>query len=253
MSDGLDRLPPDVEAMLQAEKSRLSAPTEGRARLADRLAASVPAFGAASAGGVDLLAQAATRASGAKGWIAKTLLVIAVGGGASVAIRAYEAAHAGASPKPNQESLEAAPPDPAKAPPPVTPMIEPTATASAPPATATAVTAARAPSARPSIERAIPAVRHAESSNLVEERRILDAARAAIVRGEPNAALDLAGAHVARFPRGVLSEEREALRVRAFSQLGRKDEARACLEAMRAKYPQSFLLEGAEREVEASQ
>ncbi len=80
---------------------------------------------------------------------------------------------------------------------------------------------------------------------------MLDAARDAIVRGEPEGALGPTAIHAARFSRGVLAEERDALRIRALARLGRLEEARALLAQLRAAHPQSFLLEGAAADVEA--
>jgi pentatricopeptide repeat protein len=89
------------------------------------------------------------------------------------------------------------------------------------------------------------------AASLREEQRLLDLARDAIVRGEPEAALPPTSTHAARFPQGVLSEERDALRIRALARLGRGDEARALLARMRVDHPHSFLLDGAGADAES--
>jgi hypothetical protein len=96
--------------------------------------------------------------------------------------------------------------------------------------------------------RSFPA--RASIASLREEQRLLDTARDAIVRGEPEGALVPTASHAARFPRGVLAEERDALRIRALARLGRLDEARESFARFRAAYPHSFLLDGAAADVE---
>jgi hypothetical protein len=80
---------------------------------------------------------------------------------------------------------------------------------------------------------------------------LLDAARDAIVRRELAGALTATANHAARFPRGVLAEERDAIRIRALGRLGRMAEARTLLAQLRAAHPHSFLLAGAAADVEA--
>ena len=79
------------------------------------------------------------------------------------------------------------------------------------------------------------------SSDLARERALLDVARADAARGEPAQVLAVVAQHHAQFPHGRLSEEREALAIRALSSLGRTAEARARAQAFRAAYPKSFL------------
>lgn len=79
------------------------------------------------------------------------------------------------------------------------------------------------------------------ASQLAQERALLDLARRAASRGEPAAALTLAEQHGASFPRGQLSEEREALAIRALLALGQRDRARARADAFRSRFPSSFL------------
>jgi len=82
----------------------------------------------------------------------------------------------------------------------------------------------------------------APGQELAAESAILDIARTAIARGEPDHALAAVARHASTFPQGVLREEREALAVKAFVLAGRGDEARARADKFRAKYPASLFL-----------
>jgi hypothetical protein len=71
------------------------------------------------------------------------------------------------------------------------------------------------------------------------ERALLLAARDALVARRGQQALDHLGEHARRFPAGLLSEERDALRVRALASEGRLDEARAAGARFETTYPRS--------------
>jgi len=246
MSHELDSLPPDVQAMLLAEKRRVSAPRSARSRLAERLSVAVPAFGAphvvpsAAPPAPHLVATGTALKAG----IVKVALVLAVGGGAVVGIRESDhvlgrATHA--APARTTQTIA-----PAKVARPIVPpavaseeAVSVVVTPAAPPAIAPPV----APSARTSSL--------SPQAGLREERRLLDLAQDAVSRGDPQEALLLTAMHADRFPRGELGPQSELLRIRALARLGRKAEARAALAAMRESYPQSFLLEGAALEVDA--
>lgn len=86
-----------------------------------------------------------------------------------------------------------------------------------------------------------------EGPGLAEERRLLESARAELARGSAARALELLEEHRRRFPSGRLSEEREALVVRALASAGRVDEARARAEAFHARYPRSVLRPAVDR------
>jgi hypothetical protein len=82
------------------------------------------------------------------------------------------------------------------------------------------------------------------------ELAILRRARAAVASENFAAALDAVGEHQRRFPEGNLREERDALRVKALSGMGKSDEARAAAERFRERFPESVLaprLEGTVR------
>src|SRR6185436_14136722 len=74
------------------------------------------------------------------------------------------------------------------------------------------------------------------------ELGLLSPARAAVARGDFAAALPPIGEHARRFSNGRLAEEREALRIKALSGLGRSSEARRAASAFQARFPQSVLL-----------
>ncbi|MDB4942549.1 MAG: hypothetical protein JWP97_2083, partial [Labilithrix sp.] len=75
--------------------------------------------------------------------------------------------------------------------------------------------------------------------DLAAERALVDRARAALGRGQSKDALDALDAHAVRFPKGRLSEEREALAIDALARAGRRDEALARAARFRAAYPNS--------------
>ncbi|MET0790444.1 MAG: hypothetical protein ABW061_02895 [Polyangiaceae bacterium] len=80
------------------------------------------------------------------------------------------------------------------------------------------------------------------SSELARERALLDRARADAAHGEPGHAFDVTEQHRQRFPQGRLTEEREALAIRALLSLGRTADARARAQTFRSTYPNSFLM-----------
>lgn len=82
---------------------------------------------------------------------------------------------------------------------------------------------------------------HGEGTALAEERRLLESARGELTRGQPMRALDWLAQHRERFPSGRLSEERDALEIRALAAEGRSGAARALADAFRTRYPRSVL------------
>ena len=254
MSDGRDFLPPDVKALVDGERHRYAIPGGARERLLSKLVAGAPAL-AHGAGPSAPPAGAAPVASGASGastllatTAAKVTVALAVlGVGAAVVlvqVRAAPRLHAPtvAPPSSPEAAVHAALPAPplvTEAPPPVPPSSEVSPPRSAEPARG----AVHSPSfVAPTHPREDTAD---ESASLAEERRLLDAARASIVSGNPEAALPILESCAARFPGGPLNEERLALQIRALARTGRGDDARGMLETLRAAYPHSFVLPGA--------
>jgi hypothetical protein len=107
-----------------------------------------------------------------------------------------------------------------------------------------ALPSARAPEPLASSQRHAPAAsaESIDARGLAAERMLLDAARSALARGEPDEALAATERHAATYPRGVLREEREALAVKALASAGRYAEARARGERFRAEFPRSVSL-----------
>ncbi|MEM7606942.1 MAG: hypothetical protein AAF411_16420 [Myxococcota bacterium] len=83
-------------------------------------------------------------------------------------------------------------------------------------------------------------------ANIAAERAMIDAAQAALRRGEPRLALSTLERHRREFSRGALVEEREGLRVLA---LLRVDETRGrrAAERFRRRYPSSLFRSAIER------
>jgi hypothetical protein len=80
-----------------------------------------------------------------------------------------------------------------------------------------------------------------------DELRLLREARAAVARQDFEAALVPIAEHTRRFKNGRLAEEREALRVKALSGLGRTEEARHAADTFEARFPRSVLLPSVSR------
>jgi hypothetical protein len=74
------------------------------------------------------------------------------------------------------------------------------------------------------------------------ELHLLRRAQAAYVRGDQRATLALVAEHAQLFPYGRMAEERDALRVQALAECGRKAEARRAAATFAARYPRSVLL-----------
>ena len=78
---------------------------------------------------------------------------------------------------------------------------------------------------------------------------MLEQARAALGRGESNAALQILGEHARDYPTSTLAEEREALTVRALTRAGRVVEAKAKLAQFETRFPGSLMLSALKRAV----
>ncbi|HEY1691103.1 MAG TPA: hypothetical protein VGG39_03025 [Polyangiaceae bacterium] len=89
------------------------------------------------------------------------------------------------------------------------------------------------------------------ASTLAEERAILDRARAHLLSGEPAGALAAVDEHARLFRHGLLSEERDALRVEALVAARRFEPARAAAARFHAAYPRSMLAPAVDDAVQA--
>jgi hypothetical protein len=74
------------------------------------------------------------------------------------------------------------------------------------------------------------------------ERDLLEKARASLGSGDAPGALRQLADHAARFPKGRMGDEREALAIRALVVSGRRDEARARFDRFRERSPRSLLV-----------
>jgi outer membrane protein assembly factor BamD (BamD/ComL family) len=70
---------------------------------------------------------------------------------------------------------------------------------------------------------------------------LLDPARAALAHGDGATAMERLGLHEQRFPNGALSQEREAMAIKALVLTGDRDRARARAASFCARYPGSLL------------
>lgn len=75
-----------------------------------------------------------------------------------------------------------------------------------------------------------------------DELHLLGGARAAVAGEDYATALLRLDEHARRFRAGRLTEERDALRIKALAGLGRTDEARRAATAFRARFPHSVLV-----------
>ena len=209
-----DELPPmddDVERLLRGERACGPAPTTSRHRVLRRLELQT-VFTPPPAG----------RWAGRLRWGAAIIGLCALGVAIVVALRVVP-------PPPPQVVVLDAPsrseadraPRGAEAPR-LPPPVVASGTADVPPSRATPPTESEA--------------------DLSIERRLLDEARFALMRGEPSDALTPLEQHGRRFPHGKLGEEREALAVQALARAGRADEARRRGAAFRARFPSSLFL-----------
>lgn len=90
--------------------------------------------------------------------------------------------------------------------------------------------------------RAKPADVAQRGNDLVREREVIDAARAALARGRPADALSATARHAERWPRGHLAEEREVIAIQALAASGRRVEADRRATAFKRSFPSSMLI-----------
>jgi hypothetical protein len=213
MSESHSPLPPDVRALLDRERELPQVPASVRTRALARARAALVAGIPASTGDYDPAPRPRWIKVGASVCVAVATAAIVY------QLRAARAPHESARPSPSH----------------ATQII-----ASPPPETATPST-----TIAPSPLGAAPSNRSARTAQVVpgpEELRLLRQARAAVARGDFTAALSAIAEHARRFKDARLTEEREALRVRALSGLGRNGEARRAADAFAARFPRSVLL-----------
>ena len=162
------------------------------------------------------------------------LALIAGGAGIAVVAAFFILRGAGGDGERADRVRPASPPQPAAtlpaaAPPLVSPLAD-ESVAVAPPAPPAAKR--RAHSRRPAPAEPAPPSPPSEVS-------LVEAARAGLAAGDFAAALAAADQHAARYPDGVLGEEREAIAVEALAGASRTDAARARLAGFVRRYPRS--------------
>jgi hypothetical protein len=97
-------------------------------------------------------------------------------------------------------------------------------------------------SALPSTHAARPAPDASGRSSYTAELELLQRAHASYTSGDFASALSRVAEHSRRFPKGVLAEQREAVRVRSLARAGRNAEAKRAAEAFANRFPRSVLL-----------
>jgi hypothetical protein len=224
--EGLDR---EVLGMLAAALPEATVPDAARSRILSKVESRIALLPvSASLGGAG---PTASPGAGATGWIASHpwLAVSAafVLGGAAVGT--MNAALREPKVEERVVYVDRAPPAPSAPTPPL-----PTAKGSEPVPVETLPLAPPPPSA--------PEPQQGAGERLAAESAVLDVARAALAAGDGAHALQAVDRHAASFPRGLLTEEREALGIRALESLGRTTEARARLSRFRVRYPESLFL-----------
>jgi hypothetical protein len=239
MSDEPDPLEPDILGLLQSAKKSTPVDAGARARVLagveSRIAALPPGGGG---GGNERGGEPGTPKpppNGAGTSLGKLLasrpltslaLALAVGGAAGALARG--------TPEPRTVYVDREVPV----------LVVPTATVAPAPAPTTAPSASAAidvdslPSSGAAPRASAPPLD--AGAALAAESALLDVARTALARGEPDHALAAVGRHAAQFPHGALAEEREAIAVKALAQSGRGADARARADRFRTRYPESL-------------
>ena len=100
--------------------------------------------------------------------------------------------------------------------------------------------ASAVPVQRPVAARSVaPAPTKPPADTLVEETRLIGEARRALAKGDAREALALLDDHATKFPKGTMTVDARALRVRSLCAIGRTDDARAAATALADEYPSS--------------
>jgi hypothetical protein len=225
-------VPPPLDSeLMELLRDEDSAPPGARPRARARLAAVPGVLAAASPRGATSHGASAGSANGvsavssALGLKGVAAVAFVLGGAAGAGLHAAVAK----PPEPRVVYLTAPAPN-AESPPP----RGSTASTSAPRSESTSL-AREAPPFIPT-----PVDLSPRTSQLTVERSLLDDVRAALVRGDANAALE--GLRVSRqkFAHPILAEERDALGVEALVSAGRYPEARAAAAQFNERFPKSL-------------
>src|SRR5450631_93918 len=222
----LSQVSPEVRSLLNEERVILPVSASQRARAMARARAALASPVVATAP----LSGAARRPR----WAAAAAAALVIS--AAVGAAAYEI-HSRLAPRPMTHRAAVV-----LRPEPVALTPEPVASAVVPSAPAVAVR-----DLPPAPVRTVAAPGLSPAGAARAELHLLRQARAAVARGDFEAALSPLSEHRRQFKNGRLAEEREALRVKALGGLGRNEEARHAAAAFRARFPRSVLLPAVSR------
>lgn len=196
-------------------------------------------------------AAALAAKSGMAGWVSAGVAVTVLGAGAAFLMFSRSPAEP-LSPRPALVApTVAAPPAP-----PANPAAGQASEASNAPAPARAALSANsgvasvdtvAPSAARA--KAQPATPSDAKRDLREEIELIDAARAAVARRAPDAALESLRRYFTNYPRGAFTPEAQVLRIEALEQSGRHAQASSLASSFLARHPDSPLAERVARSV----
>ncbi len=254
----MNQLTPEARAIIDAASVAEAPPARAKKRIHAAILAGIATGAAEGTAG----AGAAT-ASAAAGWGVglKLLLPLMIAGfgaggayvagvfdagvedaGEQSAVSSQQSAVNRSEPPPATEPMAATEPMPTTESEPM-PTTEPEPAGSAEPAPV----AEPAPEPKPKkIARAKPRPKHlpapvpalATASSIAEEMRLIGRARKALGAGDNAAAVAIAAEHAQRFPSGQLTQERDAVRVRARCNRGDAN-ARGAAEKFLARWPKS--------------
>ena len=219
----------DLRDALDVERTDVFAPEEAKARVLGRVASTLGRVSGSEMSG-EAKAGAAVPRTGALAngrLLARPIsLAVSFALGSLVGVIVWRAVHSPPSPQIVYVDRER----------PAAPL---------PAATEDGVVAVPAVSVRPSVPTAasssIPS-----GGSLAPERVLLDIARSAFGREDGDGALAALGRHERLYPNGQLTEEREALAIRALVLTQRGEQARARGARFRKRYPASVMLPAVE-------
>jgi hypothetical protein len=267
METAMNELSSEAKALIRSVGTADGPRATDRARVKQRLVASLAGVGTVLSGGS--LAVASAPAVAAKVTIGSVAIWFAVGAGLGTAVStpavvsAYRRSEAASAPssavasgapvvRPSEARRAAAVlrAEPAPAAEHVVPPVSDGVIATSPdsaPRIARIVTPVERTPAGAGDARTVPpeaaqGLTPVGATSLAEETRLLHAAQRELASKHAVAALELLDEHAVRFPGGALAEERSAARVLALCALGRSAEARRVAEAFVSSSPQSPLV-----------
>jgi hypothetical protein len=255
MSHPVEALPEDIARLLEREKGAYAVDPDVRRALLSRVemaialgGADLPAGGPSSppgaAGSGEVVASAVKK--GVAGKMVAVAVAAFVGGGITggAVVETMTRTRTLApivAPMPPVTSSAVAPPAPGQiaranssSPSESAPVPESRASASSPPEPV-----APLPPARPNVASSSSGT-PSSHGDLVREREILDAARAALARGQAQDAIAAMEEHARRWPNGELAAEREVVLIQALVAAGRLPEARARAARFHQAFPKSI-------------